>query len=106
MRSPDSTAGTRPRPEPRQPPTVIVTVEIDDECYRVQCLDAAPQRAWQLRKLEGRRAGAVYVVQELPGGQQVCDCPDWQFRRRACKHVLALRIMGALAAPQPEGPGP
>lgn len=82
----------------RAPPVIIVTVEIDDECYRVQRVEHPAQRLFRLRKLDGQREGTVYLVREMPGGLQVCDCQDFMYRRRACKHLLTLRLMGCLPA--------
>jgi hypothetical protein len=35
-------------------------------------------------------AGKVYDIDDVHGS---CDCPDSQFRHRACKHVIALGKM-------------
>jgi len=86
---------------PREPPVVVVTVEIDDECYRLARAPTADGRTWRLRKLEGQREGAVYEIREYADGYQRCTCMDAKFRGRACKHLLAMRQMGALPEPPP-----
>jgi len=94
----------RPRPDPRDPPAVVVTIEIDDECYRLRKEDAPPLKVYRLRKLEGPREGATYTVEQFPNGFQRCSCPDWQFRRRACKHIQSLWRVGCLDEPRPAAP--
>jgi uncharacterized Zn finger protein len=40
--------------------------------------------------------GVVYVVTRDDAGNFSCSCPDFQYRRHTCKHILkvAMRIAG------------
>lgn len=83
----------------RDPPWVVVTMEIDDEAYRVQLLSRKPDKVYRLRKLTGQRTGAVYHARQRADGLHACECMDRQCRKRACKHLLALAQQGMIDEP-------
>lgn len=36
-------------------------------------------------------SGTAHVVKRDGSGALVCDCADFRYRRRACKHIAAVR---------------
>ncbi len=57
------------------------------------------RKAWQLRKLSGERAGALYQVQRV-GSACICTCPDARINNAFCKHQQAILAAGLLPRPR------
>lgn len=51
-------------------------------------------RAYQLRKLEGKPEGMVYVVTQDISGARECDCGAAVFRDGPCKHIRSCAALG------------
>ncbi len=72
-------------------------LELAGALYRV--MPGAAMATWTLLALPGgKRPGACYLV-----SAHGCSCPDFQYRKAACKHRWALVELGLLPAPTVEG---
>jgi 23S rRNA U2552 (ribose-2'-O)-methylase RlmE/FtsJ len=38
--------------------------------------------------------GNVWIVSRDEGGRWGCSCPQWKFRRKNCKHIIAVMLRG------------
>ncbi len=67
---------------------------IDTE-YTVRFLPSHPQigaPAWRLTKGDGATCDVI-----LRSHGPECECPDYHYRQRECKHLRALRAVGLLS---------
>ncbi len=64
-------------------------VEIDGVLYAVE---ATGPDTWRLLALQGKRPGASYLIRH-----GTCDCPDFLFRGRPCKHIGSFAQIGLVA---------
>ena len=73
---------------------------IDDQEYIIRRLAPSPglviNRGLAVTKCIGQALGQTYHAIEWKSGRQSCNCPDAQYRRRRCKHLLALEAIGSL----------
>lgn len=90
-----------------EPPTLTIldaTLRINDVLYTATRDEHKTYLAYFIRKKEGK--GEQYECREYKDGRQECTCKDATYRGRSgCKHVAALRLLGAFESPiEPAAP--
>ncbi len=106
-----ATVSSPPRPVGAAPPTVRhgicrLTLRIGGTEYRLRPMPAPAgfRAVWTLRKLDPHGPAVTYSVAQPKGEPAGCTCPDHEYNKSTCKHIMSLAALGLLPRPKAARP--
>ena len=105
-----ATVASPPRPVGAAPPTVRhgicrLTLRIGATEYRLRPMPAPAgfRAVWTLRKIDPG-GEVVYSVAQAKGEPPACTCPDHEYNKSVCKHIMAIAALGLIPRPKAARP--